>query len=150
LVGRILFIAFAAGFLGFGVFGLVYSIAEGAWAGLGSAAIFSAFGLGSWRVATARLVLEGDTFVIRSYFRTNRAGYQRSTDSISAPARMASICGCSTRSGRSRTYLIQKGNRALWPVERHGTKTDVLVEKLNEVVRSRRSEHVDGGPSSAL
>jgi hypothetical protein len=150
LVGRILFIAFAAGFLGFGVFGLVYSIAEGAWAGLGTAAIFSAFGLGSWRVATARLVLEGDTFFIRSYFRTTRARVSE-VDRFDIGSGAYGIDLWLLRSFRKITVnVIQKGNWALWPGERHGTKADVLVEKLNEVVRSRRGEHVDGGPSSAL
>jgi hypothetical protein len=101
-------------------------------------------------VATARLVLEGDTFFIRSYFRTTRARVSE-VDRFDIGSGAYGIDLWLLRSFRKITVnVIQKGNWALWPGERHGTKADVLVEKLNEVVRSRRGEHVDGGPSSAL
>jgi hypothetical protein len=139
LIGRICFLAFAAGFLTFAVFGVVYSIAEARWAGLGTAALFGAWGLVFWRLGTVRLVLEGDDFLVRSYLRTTRVPILE-VDRFDVGS--GSYWGADLLLRHSfrtiKVNAIQKGNWALWPVERQGTKADVLVTKLNELVGTRQ------------
>jgi len=71
-VFRVLSLALAAGLIGFSLIGIEYSISEARWAGLGTAAIFFVFGFGLWRMATASLTLDRETFVVRSFLKTTR------------------------------------------------------------------------------
>jgi hypothetical protein len=149
MIGRVCFLAFATGLLGFAVFGVVYSIAEVRWAGLGTAAIFSAWGLASWRLGTERLVLEGDDFLVRSYLRTTRVPVSN-VDRFDTGSGTYGIDLLLRNSFRTITVnVIQKGNWALWPVERHGTKADGLVTKLDDLVRDRQGRAQAGSKRPA-
>lgn len=125
--------------------GVPYSIANGQPSGLLVVAIFLAFGSVLWRMATARLTLNGDVVVARNYFETRRVNLL-DIDQFDLGINAWGIELRVLKSYRTITVnAIQKSNWAIWRGKR--TKVDVLIDQLNAVVLAARQS---GDPSQRM
>jgi hypothetical protein len=136
LLIRIVAFPLAATLFGMGFLGLQYTISERQLPGLVVVFIFLAVGFIQWRIATARLTLDGAEVVARNIFDTRRV-HLRDIERFDVGVNRWGIELWLRHSYRKITVnAIQKSDWVLRPFER--TKADALVERLNTLVLAAR------------
>lgn len=136
---RVPILAIGAGLIGASVVGIHYSVTSGTPAGLGVTTILLSFGLGCWRLATARLHLDSSKrFVVRNYFGTTSIPV-RDVERFEIGSNAWGI-ELWRRDSHEKVVVnaIQKSNWASLVGKR--SRADLLVAQLNEIINMHEND----------